>query len=149
MARIHAPQIEDRKMNKDNILRLADIIEAQPHTSVDEAQGFNMEGYIHHCGTPSCIAGFAAFESLKETTNDEEKIIKTLRLLERYNVNELWNLAIKWLGFSEEVEIYELFHPRCSYQWHNITPQEAAKVLRHFAETGEIDWTLSNYARGV
>ena len=27
--------------------------------------------------------------------------------------------------------------------WDEVTPQEAAKVLRHLAETGEVDWEVA------
>jgi hypothetical protein len=39
---------------------LAQVIEQQPHTTPDAADGFNMARLRHICGTPCCIAGFAA-----------------------------------------------------------------------------------------
>jgi hypothetical protein len=39
---------------------LARVIEQQPHTTPDDADGFNMARERHTCGTPCCIAGFAA-----------------------------------------------------------------------------------------
>lgn len=124
-------------MNKANVLKLAQIIEAQKdiaHFNADE--GFNMASYLHPCGTPSCIAGFAAYEALIEMGDDEEEAILRAKGL----VPE----AANWLG-CDHIEITELFHPPHIEAWEYITPQEVAKVLRHFAETGQIDWTLSNY----
>jgi hypothetical protein len=39
---------------------LARVIEQQPHTRPDAADGFSMARERHICGTPCCIAGFAA-----------------------------------------------------------------------------------------
>lgn len=50
-------------MNTDRILALADLIESLPHTSTGAKDGFCMSSYTHNCNTPSCIAGWAAFEA--------------------------------------------------------------------------------------
>jgi hypothetical protein len=39
---------------------LARVIEQQPHSRVEDADGFNMSAIHHECGSPCCISGFAA-----------------------------------------------------------------------------------------
>ena len=46
-------------MNVERILQLADIIEVQPHMTDEDPEGFTMMDYIHDCGSPACIAGWA------------------------------------------------------------------------------------------
>jgi hypothetical protein len=46
-------------MNVDKIKALQAVIAVQPHTRMSDSEGFNMKDYLHDCGTPSCLAGFA------------------------------------------------------------------------------------------
>ena len=48
-----------QKMYTKRIHALADHIETLSYG--EEAGKFNMEGYIHECGSPACIAGWACF----------------------------------------------------------------------------------------
>lgn len=58
------------KKQKARINAVADIIAETPHvhtwSSEDNLCGFNMAGYTHLCGTPSCIAGWAAYLSVEK-----------------------------------------------------------------------------------
>lgn len=131
-------------MNKDRILALADLIEKQPHTVSLHGSGFCMNYVLHSCGTPSCIAGWAAWEE-----EGRPKAVST--------PDTGWSLeckAQKYLGLATSVEAelsdiaYSLFYPEGDRVdlYDNITPAQAAACLRHLAETGEVDW---DHAMGV
>lgn len=114
-------------MNVDRILALADVIEAQPHTRVSDPYGFNMENWRHHnCGTPSCIAGWAAALSRGDT-----KGITGIPV-------HVSDIAIEYLDLDDE-QAHDLFCPP-GHDWESITPSDAAATLRLFAETGKVKW---------
>jgi len=123
-------------MNKERLLILAALIEAQPFTSRRAKEGFYMNSILHECGTPSCIAGWGAWEALGRP----ERL---------YNAGyKLEMAAATWLGFKHFEEefftkspAYELFYPDNDWFLYHGTPQMAANVLRHLAETGEVDWS--------
>jgi hypothetical protein len=119
-------------MNKERILALADLVEQQPHSL---EFGFNMGELIHGCGTPSCIAGWAAWEK----AGRPEMIVAK----EGYATE---NEASDWLGLPHIVESpddndlsFDLFYP-LGFSFEKITPKHAAFTLRHLAETGKVDW---------
>lgn len=131
-------------MNKERILALADLIEKQPHTPVQAESGFNMADLVRECGTPACIAGWAAWE--EEGRPAAVSAPDTGWCLERK--------AQQYLGLapSGEAELsdtaYSLFYPEGDQVgfYDEITPAQAAACLRHLAETGEVDW---DHAMGV
>lgn len=127
-------------MNKERILALADLIEKQPHTTVEAPSGFSMENWSHDCGTPACIAGWAwAMEKAKMEDVDD-------------NASDA---AQKFLGLGV-LTGDSLFEPdlrdtdlALNHHWENhtdlwghITPTHAAAVLRHLADTGKVDWSV-------
>lgn len=117
-------------MNRENILKVADAIES--HSIPD--LGFNMSLWIdrkpgpeddrsgHNCGTTACIAGWAVAvmnggvipEVGVPIQDDAEKYFGL-------NWTDGEDLFVNWVGKSP-------------------TPAEAVIVLRHLAETGEVDW---------
>jgi hypothetical protein len=133
-------------MNVDNILKLAEVLESDA-----AAAHFNMGEWFHHdgdhalplgvtvaeaiqdCGTVACIAGWAvvAFHSAEELRD----------------VNfDLAAIAANDLGLSS-YRAMEIFTPgsaphvvECDLPVYHATPKQAAKLLRHLAATGEIDW---------
>jgi len=137
-------------MNRENILAVADAIEK--HSIPD--LGFNMGWLISAsdgrsykadrsgkgCGTVACIAGHAY--ALQHGV---------MRLpAEQHHFDQ----QADWLGLSKS-EARELFFAGsvCEIQraadggWVDakaelttITPSQAVSVLRHLAETGEVDW---------
>lgn len=128
-------------MNKERILALADLIEKQPHTGEADLSGFNMEWLTHDCGTPSCIAGWAAWE------NDG----RPSKMDVDWGFYAVENRAATWMGFAEiteglsesEDQTFLLFYPQNPYDdYHSITPSHAAAVLRNLAETGEVNWDI-------
>lgn len=115
-------------MNTDNIRRLADIIEQQPHTTVSALSGFTMLNWTHDCGTPACIAGWANY--LHNSDGREQ-----VRMESAYR-------ARLWLGLGEE-DADELFGiGEDDPGLESVTPTHAAAVLRHLADTGEVDWSV-------
>ncbi|PZP62989.1 MAG: hypothetical protein DI604_28090 [Delftia acidovorans] len=121
-------------MNKERILALANLIEKQPHSAVEEVSGFNMVSYVHACGTPACIAGWAVASEGTPSPLAHQPIQPT----------GVSSRAAKYLGL-EYPEAEELFLGGV-YDLDEITPAQAAACLRHLAETGEVDW---DHAMGV
>lgn len=115
-------------MNRLRILELADRIENLEHVSSNEIEppsnSFNMELFTFSgpetCGTPACICGWAVYlwgsYSIKERIGSShgEKVLDITR---------------------EQAQ--RLFFPRGADR---RTPEEAANVLRRFAETGQVYW---------
>lgn len=110
-------------MNKERVLQLADLIET--------VEDFDMSDYTHgpaSCGSPSCIAGWAAWEELNRP--------KGLRF------DECESHATVYLELTD-AQAHDLFcgsEPAAALR--GITAVEAARVLRHLAETGEVRWAL-------
>jgi hypothetical protein len=110
-------------MDHLKVLELAAHIEAAPHrkdrdirfgTTGDRLQPthFNMRHW--HCGTCACIGGHA------------EAMFGHPDALE--------------LDSDQEDELFYPSNPPLKYD--EIQPADAAKVLRHLAETGEVDWSI-------
>lgn len=117
-------------MNKKRILALADLIEQQQHTSFSAESGFSMSSYVHECGTPSCIAGWASWLSFGKAPVLADEIL-------------LFDRARGYLGLKEDAA-KSLFLP-ANYQDQDLyTPTQAAETLRHLAKTGEVDWSVSS-----
>ncbi len=128
-------------MNKKRVLKLANFIENREIKSL----GFNMMYYVseinpendnsgHGCGTAACIAGwcYAMMTSLKKLT-------------EEYGTNDIKWCSSSYLELTLN-ETFELFLPMGRrIPLGDITPEHAVATLRHFAETGKVDWNI-NYA---
>lgn len=107
-------------MNVERIRELANVIEVQPHTRIEDETGFNMRYFEHDCGSPACIGGWANFiwGKGREDTSTE---------------------ARGYLGISLE-HAESLFFP--DFDMDRITPTHAAAVLRNLADTGKVDWSV-------
>ena len=126
-------------MNKEAILELAEFIEGIPH--LDPAESFSglqvkaplgkwfrmdiwMTRTVYNlgCGTVGCIAGLAAdhWDMPMESTK----------------IGEVMGLT--------SAQSMDLFTPDRTYGvgYRGITPAMAGTVLRHLAETGEVDWRV-------
>jgi len=120
-------------MNTENILQLADEIERQEHAKTDEMEGwgFNMAYFRHDCGTPCCIAGFAA---------------EHVRANAKVNAKKETEVAREWLEIDRKTAL-SLFipdmHERHGVRLSDITPAMAARTLRNLAETGRVEWNVS------
>jgi hypothetical protein len=133
-------------MRKDVVLAVADAIEN--HSRAD--LGFNMGHYIshadwgsdgdksgHNCGTVACVAGW----TVAIFNEKGEKRDLSLSILKRLDFDDtIVSRATDAMDIhSEDAE--QLFHPADRFTWESITPAKAASVLRHFAETGMVEWT--------
>lgn len=123
-------------MNVENILELADVLEAVPFYDADslEPVQFHMARYLKLTseGVVACIAGYAVLlcTPAAEITLDVESI--------HYR-------AARFLGIhgdvAENLFGSNLAHYGITFQ--DITPAVAAKVLRTLATTGVVDWALT------
>jgi hypothetical protein len=80
-----------------------------------------------HCGTTGCIAGWAhhLFGGGKETAFTDDL---------QFDARELLDLPFEIAD--------DLFVPGGGYL-RDIKPAKAAAVLRHLAETGKVDWSIT------
>jgi len=119
-------------MNKERILDLADIIENDrlPLVRFDINWWARREYESpHECGTIACIAGYAVAAAYG---NRIAKHFKT----------DVGGEARRILGLTVD-EARELF----SDGWRTLKPRptnkQAARVLRHLAATGKVDWSIA------
>lgn len=123
-------------MRKDRILALAAVIEAQPHADVNSSSGFCMKTFVHPCGTPSCMAGFAEALADHDQTFDRNAAFAD----HSPHQSSHFHAAKKYLDITDHTA-RRLFYPYHRDQ-HSLvmdfTPEEAATVLRTYAETGKI-----------
>lgn len=103
-------------MNKENLLRVAEAIERAP----DEA--FDMSDYGHGCGTPACIAGFAAQIAGENPPHYVESFAREVLDL-TYRESEVL--------FCGQVSVSLL---------EGVSRFDAVALLRNAAKTGKIDW---------
>lgn len=132
-------------MNKERILALADLIETLTYRNEDNwaPDSFNMGRYSytydpntdeesgHVCDTPACIAGWAY--AMKNNFDENLNWIKFES-----------GMSAEYLGLTSE-QASELFYGRgfsAAKRDIEVSPEEAAKTLRHLAETGEVDWFI-------
>ena len=112
------------------ILRLADYIEMLPkgnHLIGPKPKGnsFGMEGFIteHECGTVACIAGHLAI-MMKSETYQTSWVAEQLGI-SVHQAKELCILGPRKVGLSLG----------------DVVAKQAARVLRHLAITGQVDWS--------
>lgn len=116
-------------VNPVNVNRVADAIENGE--LVKRGIGFNMAAWRepvhgdvidrtgHHCKTVACIGGTVDILFLTGTDRGRENK----------------------LGLSPD-QFLRLVAPMDAHPWRDITPAHAVSVLRHLAETGEVDWSV-------
>lgn len=146
-----------KPLNKEKLELLASIIEKQKHNTTDEGNprdaedGFTMVCITHHCGTPACIAGYAYTLALNDVTEEGREYCEDNR--NPYNVTSSWlndTLGPDGRTVGDYEMLLPLFEPRThvgkkriyTEDWYDITPAQAAKVIRHLAATDEIDWSI-------
>ncbi|MEL6411697.1 MAG: hypothetical protein AAFQ38_14970 [Pseudomonadota bacterium] len=119
-------------MNKERILEAADKFAELPDENPENGLGFDMRSYLdvfqqgdlkHGCGAVCCITGWVQFW-------DGNRFDWTSR-----------NLAEHW-GISHE-DAWRIAHPNPERCYKDARPRHAEALLRHFAETGEVDWPLA------
>lgn len=135
-------------LNQDKLEALAARIEHEEHVrGFFAAKGFDMSFVTHDCGSPACIAGYAVDEAKQAGYDLSEEQLAEIGYRHSYHH------AVSWLtdgkqwkphipGNPDAISFQSLFDPYVSYSWELITPVLAAKVIRHFAATGEVDWSI-------
>jgi hypothetical protein len=129
-------------MNKERILLLAHMIEKSIAPVAQPDLHFNMGAfcspvagylwddpeadYIPECGTIGCIAGWACL-AFGETSHNPH----------HPGIGSVWAGSLLDLGVGEA---HRLFYPPDDVKYEEVTPTQAAIVLRHLVETGEVDW---------
>lgn len=128
-------------MNKERILKLADVVEQQESQNLYEAifNGFDMRAFVtssknekgYYCTAPACIAGWAVYTFA----------------LERFGgaIGHITGREVLGLTNQQALDLFSPTSPRSNYlakpgARDYIKPKQAAAVLRHFAFTGKIDW---------
>ena len=120
-------------MNKRRMRALAKRIAQMPRAKMDRSdkkctvRGFRMDRYSDDCGTPCCIAGWAASDFLKKNWNPRMYL-------------DVHKVATQRLGLNEE-EAMTLFDPGCGFislTYTKVTPKDAARALM-IVVSGETD----------
>jgi hypothetical protein len=136
-------------MNVEKIRALADFLERlhelgeqfDMNTWIDTQTAF----YEGHCGTSACIAGWCAImeigqeKALKADWHGETRHIAAAALgIDEWTATHLFTPRGNSPGSLAFIQLdYNGRDPwRC-------TELEAARVLRHLADTGELDWSAA------
>ena len=144
---------EDIGLNVGRLHEFAGIIESLPEGQFDmglwgEGTAEEAIAHIHthaavpECGTPACIAGWAAV--LYAGDADEESIDN---LGAAYRIHDAGAGALGLVGASTRppegprTMADELFTPQ-TLRLSAVTQHDAARVLRHLADTGRVDWSV-------
>jgi hypothetical protein len=93
--------------NIENLKKLVEVIKAVPEGRYLERVGFSMTAFVHECGTPSCMAGFAATVCAAESVNatlTHDELSRT-----GYNTGMTFEKAARWLELNQE-EARTLFY---------------------------------------
>jgi hypothetical protein len=93
------------------------------------------------CGTVCCIAG--ALVQFNEPVT--EKLKSQMEYDDddhEYNWGTVFRRGMAIAELTEE-QAEALFEPDV-WDRSEVTPAEAARVIRHFVETGEVDWGVAN-----
>lgn len=125
-------------LNVERLHKLADVIEAEEglqHLDQLDAlkadKGFDMRHVKHVCGSPSCIAGYAL-----QTFGDPVTAAFGGMSIAAELLGGVYGIG----DDGERFGLHRLFMPAPrSPAWH-ATPAQAAQVIRHLADTGEINW---------
>ena len=128
-------------MNKERILKLADVVEQQESQNLYEAtfNGFDMRAFItssknekgYYCTAPACIAGWAIYTFAPERFGG--------------TIGHRTGREVLGLTNQQALDLFSPTSPRSNYlakpgAHDYIKPKQAAAVLRHFALTGKIEW---------
>lgn len=117
-------------MNKERIFEVADAIDCY-RAQFDMYHWVNHRGFPEspNCGTPSCIAGFAAAIATGHPLDS------TYPPKDERNIPDR---AAEWLELSEK-EADELFRP-ADVEYDKIDACTAIACLENLVETGCVDW---------
>lgn len=131
-------------MNAENILKVADAIENHSVPGLAFNMGFE---YLSMEAKPSWMRASVDQRQMGEKCGAVACFIGwTNSVFHAESPLQSSKSAGAYLGLDEE-QYSQLFYPSVDNGWPNVryesvTPEQAVHVLRHFAATGEIDWTL-------
>lgn len=126
-------------MDVERVLMLADYIEdsktyEQSLYTVTEFDPVRRRWYTF----PADIAGHAAFLSGVQDMYGGDSEIESIQAV-RLTLGCVWEKASYWLDLNFDQRALFWSSPPCNPQ---PTSKDAAAVLRHLAETGEVDWRV-------
>lgn len=113
---------EVQTKTKERLRRLSEHLKSLPH------EQFDMRQTKFQCGSPSCIGGWALKLNGEKPTG-------------AWNATELPGLT--------HIQALHLFYPGLEFELrsnsspYGATPQQAARVLDHLIETGNVDWSVA------
>ncbi len=115
----------ESRLNVENINIVADALErGSPELDLDQEYW----AYDSECGTSACIAGWTVFifepAIFSQYLDDDQSA-------------DISEIATRYLGLDVE-QTGRLFH-----FVFNSNPKIAARVLRHLAETGKVEWDIN------
>ena len=95
---------------------------------------FDMTNFFHNCGTPACVAGFtialASLKTFKDNQSATEAAAETLDLTLQQALDLLHPDGTSF-SYVSDAKPGKPGH---------ITWKHAVRTLRHFADTGVVDW---------
>lgn len=123
-------------MNKEAIKDLIEFLEHLEPEKFDMAHWFRRT----ECGSVACVAGWTCWL-------DED--LRFLTELQGGGGVVISDAAQKKLGLND-YQASELFEPGFATRSFepNRTPRQAAAVLRHFLDTGVVDWDMCDAEAG-
>lgn len=115
-------------MNVDNIRLLIERLRTVEHsverTPTQQTNKFWMNVLTYECGTPACIAGWAAWYALE--------MPETMTPI---NTN-IERRAAEWLGLDYSWCMSYLFYPSAWLFWDAIQPEHAIAALQNILDAG-------------
>ncbi len=112
-------------MNRERLLAVARDIEADP-------KHFDMSAQIiADCGTLMCIAGFAYTRALETREWEESEYVRARH-----------DIAGEYLDLNSD-QMEDLFSPEGWRHKGEYSLTQSLRTIRHFAETGIIDWSIT------
>lgn len=137
-------------MNVERLQQLAAHLRTLERTQFDMREWFmnrkpvsTKDGWVEYdCGTPACIAGHAVamFHELDLRAP----------LVEQLGMHTVCTLAEELLDLQMNQSIPLFMPPETSadgIRMYDATPQQAAEVIEHFINTGEVDWQRVIYRK--
>ena len=100
-------------------------------------KNFNQKEYLHACGTPACVAGYAC--ALKQNKEEWNKLSSKDIISKQINLETtktIYNTARNWLGIDED-QADNLFDGGVL----GADAYEAVEVLKNLLSTGEVKWS--------
>lgn len=127
---------------KERILDLADIIE-KAKINVKFSMGDWVEDHGGlNCQTAACIAGYAVCAAHGEDRAKQAVFRPEGRLKLFPGHRGIQDEAARILGLTEEQSDQLFVMDGWDHPMEKVTKKQAAKVLRHLAETGKVDWGI-------